>query len=426
MTHFLDANFPRFNGPAKMPCWCLTPNEGGYLHRFFDTPAISPSGRYVALFRMPFNRPPMPGEKGGVHLLDLHTGKNELLAETAGWEPQMGANINWGADDETLFFNDCDTQAWQPFAWKMNPLRKTKTRMDGAVYHASPDGRLLVAANMTSMRRTQPGYGVVVPDELMRRNIGAAGDDGFQLTDTATGKTKLLTLQDLVRRGRAAGMRMSADEEARCEIYGFHSKFNPQSDRIMLSLRWFPNAGHARHNLFKLDYGAVRYAWLTLPPDASEIHCAVGPEEWDKGGHHATWFPDGRHISMNLAVGGDGVLRFMRVNADGTGYRKISEKLLGSGHPTMHPDGHHLITDEYLGCHFGDIATGTVPLRWVDLRDDSEVELLRIRIAQDSGFEELRCDPHPAWDRAWRHIVFNGIPDGTRRVFLADMEKMIN
>ncbi|MCL1888702.1 MAG: hypothetical protein FWF96_07535, partial [Kiritimatiellaeota bacterium] len=355
---FLDAHFPRAEFESKVPCWCLTPDEGGFIHRFFDTPAISPSGRYVALFKLPFeNRPPLPGELGGVWLVDLHTGKRGLLAETAGWEPQMGANINWGADDDALFFNDCDTQTWQPFAWKMDPLRKTKTRMDAPVYHASPDGRHIIAANMTSMRRTQPGYGVMVPDEKVRRNIGAAGDDGFTLTDTATGKTTLLPLSDLVARGRAAGLQLPEEEEARSEIYGFHSKFNPQSDRMMLSLRWFPNAGRARTDLFKHDGGSVRFAWLTLPPDASEIHCAVGPEEWEKGGHHATWYPDGRQISMNLAVDRDGVMRLMRVNANGTGYGKIRGDLVGSGHPTVHRDGVHILTDAYLGERFGDAAT---------------------------------------------------------------------
>ena len=425
MTHHLDAHFPRFNGPTKMPCWCITPGDGDFIHRFFDTSAVSPSGRYVAVFRLPFvDRPPVPGEKGAVHLIDLHTGTNELLAETFGWEPQMGANINWGADDHALFFNDCDQQTWKPFAWKMDPLRKTKIRMDGPVYHASPDGRWLIAANMTSMQRTQPGYGVMVPDEKIRRNIGAPEDDGFLLTDTATGKTKLLPLSDLVKRGRAAGLKMSEEEEARSEIYGFHSKFNPQSDCMMLSLRWFPNAGHARKNLFKLDGGSVRFTWLTLPVDASEIHCPVGPEEWEKGGHHATFYPDGKEISMNLNIDRD-VLRFVRVNNDGSGYRKISEKLIGSGHPTVHPDGVHILSDSYLGEFCSNTAAGTVPLRWCDLRDDTETSLLDIRIFQDSGFGELRCDPHPAWDRSWRYVVFNGIPDGKRRVFLADMEALV-
>lgn len=45
------------------------------LHRFFDTSPISPSGRYLALFRLPYeNRAPVPGDAGDVVLVDLKTG----------------------------------------------------------------------------------------------------------------------------------------------------------------------------------------------------------------------------------------------------------------------------------------------------------------------------------------------------------------
>ncbi len=72
-------------------------------------------------------------------------------------------------------------------------------RMEGTVCHASPDGRWLISANVTAMRKTQPGYGVRVPDEIVRRNIGPAADDGFYLTDTSTGKSRLLaSIRDLL------------------------------------------------------------------------------------------------------------------------------------------------------------------------------------------------------------------------------------
>lgn len=36
----------------------------------------------------------------------------------------------------------------------------------------------------------------------------------------------------------------------------------------------------------------------------------------------------------------------------------------------------------------------------------------------------LRVDPHPAWDRQGRFIVFNGFAGGTRRVYVADMASL--
>jgi hypothetical protein len=419
----LHNRFPRYTGFSPLvPVWCVTPDRRGCIHRFFDTSPISPSGRYLAVFQIPFeDRQPKPGESGHVCIVDLETGEDRVVAETCGWEPQMGANVNWGASDHELFFNDVDTADWKPFAWKLDPLTGTKQRMDGTVYHASPDGRWLISANMTTMRKTQPGYGVRVPDETVRQNVGPADDDGFHITDTATGKRRLLvSIRELLTRAHPPVL---IDEPDRQEIYGFHSKFNLQGDRLMLSLRWFPAKDTSQWDLFKVHFAAVRYAWVTMPLDGGPIHCAVGPEQWEKGGHHATWFPDGRRISMNLKIDRD-CMRFVQVNADGSDLSKMRDDLVGSGHPTVHPDGRHLLTDTYTRepVAFGD---GTIPLRWIDLATGSETTLVRINTQTPSKDGALRVDPHPAWDRTWRYVTFNACIDGTRRVFIADLSGLI-
>ncbi len=416
-------NFPRYRDydPA-VPVWCVTPDLNGCIHRFFDTTPISPSGRYLAVFQLPFeDRQPEPGEPGTIVLVDLETGETRIVAETCGWEPQMGANLNWGGSDRELFFNDVDTATWQPFAWKLDPLSGERQRMEGTLYHASPDGRWLISANMTTMRRTQPGYGVRVPDDLVRRNVGPAEDDGFYLTETATGKRRLfVSIAEILAQ---ADPPVLIDDPSHYEIYGFHSKFNPQGEWLMLSLRWFPVRDEPVFNMFKIDHNAVRFAWITMPLSGSPKHCAVGPEQWEKGGHHGTWFPDGQRISMNLNIDRD-VLRFVQVNRDGTGLRKMFEDVTGSGHPTVHPGGKHLITDTYTreSTAFGD---GTIPLRWVDLATGEEELLVRINTAQPCTDSVLRVDPHPAWDRTWRYVTFNGFVDGTRKVFIADLKDVL-
>lgn len=419
----LDKCFPRYSEfSPTVPVWCVTPERGGCIHRFFDTSPISPSGRYLAVFQLPFeNRQPEPGEAGNVCVVDLETGKERVVAETCGWEPQMGANVNWGASDEQLFFNDVDTGTWEPFAWKFNPLTGEQQRMKGTVYHASPDGKWLISANMTTMAKTQPGYGVRIPKENARRNVGPVDDDGFYITDTETGTCRLhSSIAGLLR---AANPPVLLDDPENWEIYGFHSKFNPQSTRLMLSLRWFPATNEPRWNMFKLDFRSVRYAWVTIGVDGGPVHCAVGPEQWEKGGHHATWFPDGRHISMNLNIDRD-CMRFVQVAEDGTGLRKMLDQLPGSGHPTVYPDGRHLLTDTYTWekVAFGD---GTIPLRWVNLQEGTEETIVRINTQQPCEDSVMRIDPHPAWDRTWRYVTFNAYVGGTRRVFVADMKSLL-
>lgn len=419
----IHQSFPRYQEfDPKVPVWCLTPNRSGCIHRFFDTCPVSPSGRYVAVFQLPFeDRRPEPGEQGHVCLIDLETGEERVVAETCGWEPQMGANINWGGSDDELFFNDVDTTNWQPFAWKLNPLTGERQRMEGTVYHASTDGRWLISSNMATMRKMQPGYGVCLPEAGVRRNVGPADDDGFYLTDTTTGECKLLvSICDLLSK---AEPKVDLPNPEHFEIYGFHSKFNPQGDRLMLSLRWFPATDEPQWDMFKKDHDAVRFAWITMKLDGSEMHCCVGPDQWIKGGHHATWFPDGKRISMNLNIDRE-VLRFVQVNADGSDLRKMLDDIPGSGHPTVHPDGRYLITDTYNheSMAFDD---GSIPLRWVDLETGEEETIVRIHTKQSCEDSVMRVDPHPAWDRNWRYVVFNGFVEGTRRVFIADMKPLL-
>ncbi len=419
----LDKHFPRYEEyEPKVPVWCLTPKRDACMHRFFDTSPISPTGRYLAVLQLPFeDHQPEPGDRAKVVVVDLETGEDKVVAETCGWEPQMGANINWGDTDKALYFNDVDTSTWKPFAWKLDPLSGGKQKMDGTVYHASPDGKWLISANMTTMRKTQPGYGVAVPKDTVGRNIGLADDDGFYLTDTETGKCRMLaSIKELFEQ---ADPPMQLEGPETYEIYGFHSKFNPQSNRLMLSLRGFPATDDAQWDMFKIDHSAVRFAWITMDLEGGPKHCAVGPEEWVKGGHHATWFPDGKQISMNLNIDRE-VLRFVAVNYDGSDLHKMLNEVPGSGHPTVHPDGIHLLTDTYTWekTAFGD---GTIPLRWVNLQTHEEDAVVRINTKQPHEDGVLRIDPHPAWDRTWRYVTFNGFVGGTRRVYIADLQGVI-
>ena len=57
------------------------------------------------------------------------------MAQTAGWETQMGADINWGGDDETLIFNDVDTGTWTVHGVKLNWKSGKKDLFDRGVYN---------------------------------------------------------------------------------------------------------------------------------------------------------------------------------------------------------------------------------------------------------------------------------------------------
>lgn len=272
------------------------------------------------------------------------------------------------------------------------------------------------------MRRTQMGYGVILPDGKVRRNIGPAEDDGFYLTSTESGECHLfLPFRELIYQANPAPRFEDPDK---LEIYGFHSKFNAQCTRVLMSLRAFPAQEYVMWNAFSDPNVEVSFAWMTANLERTEIHCAAGPEVYAPGGHHGTWHPDGWRITSNLKMHHEG-MRFYCFNCDGSERQPLLKNVLGSGHPSVHADGKFIITDSYLGerVAFGD---GTVPLRWVNLENGDEKCAIRINTSQPCPDNTLRVDPHPAWDRSNRFVVFNGYVDGSRRVFLADMASLFD
>ena len=416
---FNPSFFPRYTEfEPSVPVWCLTPREGRCFHRFFDTSPLSQSQRFLACLRLPSETSyPVPGQKAAVILVDLASGEEKIVAQTAGWETQLGANINWGASDDELFFNDVDEKSWAPVAVKLDLHTGKSERFGRGVYHVSPDGEWGICASLEKMRRTQFGYGVVIPEEKVPVNWELADDDGLFLTDLQTGQVKLLvSLRELLENHLPErDLPILRDY---C-FYGFHAKWAPTGDRLLFTVRGIPRA---RALGYEMSWPML-FAIFTMRPDGSEIVCATDFSFWNRAGHHINWSPDGSFLTMNHALHFDH-LRLVRCDADGQNKRPLLLNTLGSGHPSLHPNGKNLLTDCYLGepMTAGD---GTVPLRWIDLENENEEQLVRIKIASPSPLNPLRIDPHPAWDKSWRFVAFNGAPDGTRRVFLADLSEKL-
>lgn len=410
--------YDRF-GP-KVPVWCITPRPlERCIHRFFDSSPVSPSGRYVALTRLPDeSRPPFAGEPADVVVVDLATAEWSAVASTRGYDTQLGAQVQWGRNDRELYFNDMDVKRWRPFAVRMDPLAGTKVALEGSVYMVSPDGARLASPCLLRTALTQGGYGVVAPAAALPVNGPADDSDGLYITDAESGRCALLA--SFARICESVADLKSDVTGSAGALYGFHVKWNAQGTRLMfvVRLRRGEGQGHGEGPLTK------NYV-VTMNADGSDIRLALPAAIWARGGHHPNWCPDGEHIIQNLKLDGSR-LQFVRYRYDGSGLGAVAPTIDGGGHPTLHPDGRHLLTDAYLGekATFGD---GTTPLRWIDIETGTETALVRIRTKPlDAGpMNVLRVDPHPAWDRPCRRVVFNACPDGRRRVFVADLSGLV-
>ncbi len=414
--------FPPYRDFApRVPVHCVTPGMTGCIHRFYDSSPFSPSGQYLALTRLPFeDRLPRPGETAEIVVVDLASGETRVVAETRGWDTQLGAQVQWGRDDRTLLYNDVDVGQWTPFGVRADPLGEERHRLDGSIYAVSADGRWSASPCLRRTIRTQRGYGVVVPPDHIPENRGASGADGIYLTDLESGSTRLLVSIAEIFAQAFSGSRRA--DYAGGDFYGFHVKWNPQGTRLLFVLRWIPRTWLPWRR--KKRYR--RFNVLTLDADGRNPRIAVPDTLWRRGGNHPNWCPDGERVLMNLNSEGDG-LRFVRTRFDGTGLETLSRTVPGSGHPTMHPDGRHVLTDAYPHetVAYGD---GTTPLRWIDVERSAETALVRIRTRSDheKHTSALRVDPHPAWDRGYRRIAFNACPDGHRRVFVAELGELVD
>ena len=428
MTQTLTQHFPSYTQfDPTVRVWCATPHLNGVIHRFFDTSPFSPSGRYLAVTRFPFeDRLPQPGDKAEVILVDLETGESRVVAETQGWDTQLGAQVQWGTDDTQLFYNDVDVTTWRAFGVKLDPLSGDRQILDGTVYMISPDGKQAASPCLLRIGATQAGYGVIVPPSHIPTNRGISSDDGIYITDTETGECKLLvSIREVVD---AIAPQLDLAEYERGDFYGFHVKWNPQGDRLMFVLRWLPHKAYSFDFLKPIPLlrrlrkkQKLKLNLVTMKADGSDIRLAIPNSEWGKGGHHPNWCPDGETIIMNLNMYRQG-LRFIKVRYDGSQYQAIAKTISGSGHPTLHPNGNCILTDAYPyePVSFGD---GTTPIRWVNVETGEEQTLVRIQTTPPyyGPKRQLRVDPHPAWDRQFQRIAFNACPDGTRRVYIADL-----
>jgi len=393
-------------GQTLRPVNVVTPENGHYLTTFFDVDALSPSGRYLAVTRVPFIwRIPYLNDSADVCVIDLQQWTCKLVYKTKGWGSQLGANVQWGSSDDTLFCNDVVNG--KPAGIRLALDTLAATVLEGPIYGLSPDARYSYSADIELINAGIPGYGV--PEGLLRKRRateGASATEGVWRTDLQTGKRDLfLSLADIV----AA---LPADEQLQGGLhYAFNIKVNRQNTRLMILIFTRGAPGRA--------------GWpaqvVTCDVDGSNIRLAMPDRLYRHGGHHPNWTSDGDHIVMNLKARGK-PMAFVRFNYDGTGLETLAPGHKGSGHPSLNPARTTLMTDAYIKDGFTD-ARGEVPIRLVDLAGTGEVELARVFTNKING--PRRVDPHPVWSRDGKLVCFNGVINGHRQVLLADMDKDI-
>jgi len=78
----------------------VTPNDGCYIHTFFDVCPFSPSQKLLAVNKLPYQgNEAKYGDICDVCIIDLENETIEKVYSTKGWGFQLGANLNWRKTD---------------------------------------------------------------------------------------------------------------------------------------------------------------------------------------------------------------------------------------------------------------------------------------------------------------------------------------
>jgi Tol biopolymer transport system component len=403
----------------------VTPDDGYYVHTFYDECPWSPDGRQLAVTRLPYQqRKPQWGDVADVCIIDLEEQSIRTVYRTRAWSFQVGANAQW-SDVSNRYVYTNDIIDGQVVCVRIDLESGAVQAYSGAKYDVAPDGSAVISPYLLNMNIHQ--YGYAVPDP--------PGGTPVPFTD-ADMKTEGLWKTELATDSRQLLMPMEAFIDAASDSafykgrtgYLFHSKFNKQGTRIMQVFRSLVGTKGRDASLFTLD------------ANGKNLQQCLSREHWNQkarlggSGNHPNWHPDGEHIIMNCVprwLGYQDML-FCSFRYDGSDFRVLSEKHLGSGHPSIEPEGRYLVADAYVKQTWV-VKNGEIPIRLIDLREQKEHTLCTIsnnvgnkgKMYSDEGGSQFKLDPHPAWARDYRKLCVNGAPGGERQVYTIDLHSIL-
>ena len=394
----------------------VTPNDGYYIHTFFDVCPFSPSQKFLAVTKFPFqNHPIKYGDIAEVCVIDLENETIEKVYSTKGWGYQLGANLNWGITDRYLYANDIIDN--EPVCVRIDLETKETIAFAGPMYHIAPDESAVVGFPLDIINDTQMGYGVPYFREYEIN--GAPKDQGLWKTRLSDNRKQLLvSLNDVYKNINEPEFYQSGT------FYFFHTKYNPQGTRIFQVTRClFPESVISEHP----SKNGRNAMLMIFNDDGTDIHEAVTREQWAYGGNHPCWHPDGEHIIMNLTPKwlGEDEIRFCMVHHTGKDFKILSMKYPGTrGHNSVTPDTSYLLGDYYVR-EYIPLGHTECPIRLINLKTEEEVHICKVFTNLDISSNTFRVDPHPVWSHDFKKVCFNGAPDGKRQVFIADLENLI-
>ena len=383
-----------------------------FLANYFAINAWSKDLRYVAVLETEVNgRLPAAGERCTLGLVDTADGNRFIpVTTTACWNFQEATMFHWLPNEpDTFVFNDL--RDGKAVAVVMNWRTKAERIIPHPVAAVTRDGTKAISLNYSRLYLTRPDYGYAGDGQDAREDVEWPEDDGLWLVDLRTGEAKLILS---VADGRALMPQPTPNpgQPGHPLAYYCHVVFNPSGDRVFFlarSVDWFDKVKHR--------IPSWKTTSFTVRTDGTDLRrCFAG----DWGGSHFNWLDDRTMVvTVYPKEIGSGAWHVVFTVGEEEKVHRLAPGLLDwDGHCVWSPDGEWMSTEGYFD--------RTMKRNWALMRraDEAVIPVGSFYVPEAYRGGYWRCDLHARWRPDGRQLGFNSVHEGTRQVYVIDLEEV--
>ena len=262
-----------------------------------------------------------------------------------------------------------------------------------AIYAVLPDGKMAFSVNFARLAAQRPGYGYAGGQDAYADDP-APSEDGLWLMNLESGDSRLVV-----------SLRQLADLNPLPSMAeGFHYINHIQ-----------PSRGGAWIAFFHI-WTVGKKGWVVrlyvCKPDGTGLTCLL-----DTGTiSHYDWLDDDG-ILVWAAHPESGKPHFLHLGLNGAVEILGADVLTEDGHCTFSPDRCWVLNDTYPDRF--DMRT----LMLVKWPEGPRMDIARLYSPKAEWWGEIRCDLHPRWSRDGRRVCIDSVHEGSRQMYVIDVDK---
>lgn len=399
-AHF---NFPRiynllkFARPSNIVS-PLTQSPGHHFFGYYEKTPWSQSGDKVLCNEASFNdRPPNADDKLKIGFVTTSQlpGKFVEIAETASWNWQQGAMLQWfpTAADNEIIYNDFRDGRFVSIRRRIDTA--DEILYEKPIYAITPNGQTIFSLNFSRLFNKRPGYGYAGLKDPFADQKQPDNDGIFSLNTETGNSTLIISLKQLANTEPLSSMQDNFH-------WINHIQVSPKGTRIAFFHIW--QTGETSWD--------VRF--YTANIDGTDLKCILDTGDIS----HYDWQDE--TTILVWANHPNGTTHFLMCDIE-TGSIEIfgENSLKVDGHCSFSPDRQWVLNDTYPDQY--NLRT----LMLIRMADQKRIDLQNFYSPKEKWWGEIRCDLHPRWNRDGSQICIDSVHTGERQMHVIDLKGII-